>query len=363
MNKNNINVNIAFSTIIKTTLFFILLYLLFFFKDLAISVLTAIVLASALEPLIIKLEKKLKFPRIFATAAIYFVLLVAFISSLLLIIPPIVEQANALYEEVPIYLESLNNWVSLQTEQEGLISKIIEEFKNKIENISEVNSSVQSTDSLTEKIILLFNGLFNFILIIVLSFYFAAQQHGIEIFLKVITPAKYTKYAINLWKRSQKKIGLWMQGQLILGLLIGIITYLGLMVFFNLEQALLLAFMAIIAELIPIVGPFLVAIPAITIALLSGGWALAGGVAIFFLVIQMIENQLIYPLVVKKVVGVPSILVIISLIIGYQLFGFLGVLLSVPLAAAFMEFIKDIEKREEKEIETGKEKEINLAKN
>gem|GEM_PF-5100272 len=62
-----------------------------------------------------------------------------------------------------------------------------------------------------------------------------------------------------------------MQGQLILGLLIGIITYLGLMVFFNLEQALLLAFMAIIAELIPIVGPFLVAIPAITIALLSGG--------------------------------------------------------------------------------------------
>gem|GEM_PF-6124225 len=109
MNKNNINVNIAFSTIIKTTLFFILLYLLFFFKDLAISVLTAIVLASALEPLIIKLEKKLKFPRIFATAAIYFVLLVAFISSLLLIIPPIVEQANALYEEVPIYLESLNN--------------------------------------------------------------------------------------------------------------------------------------------------------------------------------------------------------------------------------------------------------------
>gem|GEM_PF-4928128 len=77
----------------------------------------------------------------------------------------------------------------------------------------------------------------------------------------------------------------------------------------------------------------------------------------------MIENQLIYPLVVKKVVGVPSILVIISLIIGYQLFGFLGVLLSVPLAAAFMEFIKDIEKREEKEIETGKEKEINLAKN
>ena len=153
-----------------------------------------------------------------------------------------------------------------------------------------------------------------------------------------------------------------MQGQLILGLLIGVITYLGLVVFFGFQQALLLAFLAAFAELIPLAGPIIAGAPAVAIGLEVGGVSMAVGVLVFYLVVQMIENQLIYPLVVKKVVGVPSLLVIISLVIGAQLFGFLGVLLAIPLSATLMEFIKDVEKKQKEALKKGEIKEIELSK-
>lgn len=65
----------------------------------------------------------------------------------------------------------------------------------------------------------------------------------------------------------------------------------------------------------------------------------------FYIIIQQFENHLIYPLVVRKVVGVPPLLVIISLIIGAELAGFLGILLSVPIAAALMEYADDVQKK------------------
>ena len=89
----------------------------------------------------------------------------------------------------------------------GIWSEITNTIKNQLENFSLYSGSVDS-GVLTQIIVKVFGTFFNFILIIVMSFYFAIQKHGIEIFLHIVTPPKYTKYAINLWKRSQKKIGL-----------------------------------------------------------------------------------------------------------------------------------------------------------
>jgi predicted PurR-regulated permease PerM len=68
-----------------------------------------------------------------------------------------------------------------------------------------------------------------------------------------------------------------------------------------------------------------------------------------YLIIQQFENHLIYPLVVRKVVGVPPILVIIALIVGAKLAGFLGILLSVPVSAALKEFVDDIQRKKDDE--------------
>jgi predicted PurR-regulated permease PerM len=67
-------------------------------------------------------------------------------------------------------------------------------------------------------------------------------------------------------------------------------------------------------------------------------------------VINLLQSNLIYPLVVKRVVGVPPIMVILAMIAGGQIAGFLGVLLSVPIAAAIQEFVSDIERAKAKEL-------------
>ena len=64
----------------------------------------------------------------------------------------------------------------------------------------------------------------------------------------------------------------------------------------------------------------------------------------FYILIQQFENHLLYPLVVRKVVGISPIVVIIALIVGAKLVGFLGILLAVPIASAFMIFAEDLEK-------------------
>ena len=134
-----------------------------------------------------------------------------------------------------------------------------------------------------------------------------------------------------------------MQGQLILGVIIGVLVYLGLTIL-GVKYALLLAVLAALFELIPLFGPILSAIPAVLIALTSGGLTLALFVVGLYLIIQQFENHLIYPLVVTKVVGVPPLLVILALIIGAQLAGFLGVILAVPAATVVQELVKDIQK-------------------
>jgi predicted PurR-regulated permease PerM len=63
-----------------------------------------------------------------------------------------------------------------------------------------------------------------------------------------------------------------------------------------------------------------------------------------FVLVQQFEAHLIYPVVVKKVVGVPPLMVIMALLVGFKLFGFLGVLLSVPLASAIQEFVSDVDR-------------------
>ena len=133
-----------------------------------------------------------------------------------------------------------------------------------------------------------------------------------------------------------------MQGQLVLAFIIAVLVYLGLTIL-GIKYAFFLALLAAVAELIPLFGPVIASLPAIAIGFIDGGTTLGLFVIGFYIIIQQFENHLIYPLVVKKVVGVPPLLVILSLIIGAKLFGFLGIILSVPIAAAIMEFVHDVE--------------------
>ena len=349
--KEDISISISSGTVIRTLLFLLLLLFLYFFRDLVLIILTAIVIASSVEPLA-KWFIRRKIPRVLAVILVYLLAAGIFVGLFIVFVPLILEEISHLSKSLPEYMSSVNFWPSLN--ETGLFSKeVIQSLSSSFSFEDVINGLKLATNytanGLWQTANSIFGGIISFVLIIVFSFYFAVQEYGIANFLKVITPVKHEKYIISLWRRSQLKIGKWMQGQVLLALFIGLLVYLGLMIL-GVRYAFLLAILAALAELIPLFGPILASIPAISIGLLDGGVSLGLMVLGLYIIIQQFENHLIYPLVVKKVVGVPPLLVIIALLVGAQLAGLLGIIIAVPVAAVFMEFVNDLEEKKRKQL-------------
>jgi predicted PurR-regulated permease PerM len=113
---------------------------------------------------------------------------------------------------------------------------------------------------------------------------------------------------------------------------------------FQVPHALAFGFLAAVFELIPVFGPIISAIPAVLSAFAENGLPLGLTVIGVFLLIQQFENHLFYPLVVKKLVGIPPLVVILALIAGWQLAGFWGVILSIPVGVVLMEYFNDLQR-------------------
>lgn len=365
--EKNFNITISAGTIIKSLVVLVVAFLLYKMLDLVLVVLTAVVIASAVEPLI-RWFGQYKVRRLFAVIITYICVVLVFSGLLYFFIPPVLDEASNLLGKAPQYLDSVTLWNPLNDTKLIETSKVAGGLSDSLNGGKQILGDLSSgsvgnsafgdlisrfrslTSSASDSIINIasgiFGGVFSFILIIVLSFYLAVQEGGVEKFLKIITPIKNEVYIVDLWKRSQKKIGYWMQGQLLLGIVVGVLVYLGLMIL-GIQNALILAVLAGVLEIIPVFGPILSAIPAILFGLTDGGLTTGLLVLGLFIIVQQFENHLIYPLVVKKVVGVSPIVVILALIIGGKLAGFLGILLSVPVTSVLMEFLDDIQKDKE----------------
>jgi len=185
----------------------------------------------------------------------------------------------------------------------------------------------------------------------------SVEEKGVAKFLRLISPKEYEKYVIDLWTRVQKKIGLWMQGQLILMGIVFLIVLVSLSVLKiflgdQIQNVLLIALIAGLMEFIPVIGTFVTTIIAFVFSFISGGFGVALLVVILFTLIHQIEAHIIYPAVMKKIIGIPPMLVIISLIAGIELAGFVGIILSIPISVLIVEFIDDKARRDEIEEET-----------
>ncbi len=337
MNETKTTHSITSGSIVRTILFLMLAWVLIQISDLVLVVLAAVVIASSLEPATLWLAKY-KIKRVPATILIYLVLVGLLFCFFLFFVP-------SLANEVLVYLNSMPSTIDLSVIWSPVsnISSLNQiSVRELVEGARDVVSGTGEGAFKTASVV--FGGALSIVLMVVLSFYLAVQEDGVGSFLRLITPIKQHDYIIDLWKRSQRKIGFWMQGQLLLGVIVGILTYLGLMLL-GVKHALLLATVAALLEIIPVFGPILAAIPALAIATTQGGASLALLTLGLYVIIHQFENHLLYPLVVKKIVGVSPIVVILALVIGAKLAGFLGALLSVPLAAAFMEYVNDLEKR------------------
>jgi predicted PurR-regulated permease PerM len=335
---SNITINITAGSIFKTILIGILFFLLWKLRDIVLVVITSVVIASAIEPGSRFLEK-IRIPRPVGVLLIYVGIIALLAGMFSFFLPILLSDTLQLFQTLPNYSESISVWNPL-----GNFESLNQLFSVK-DIIQSVSTQVTSAaNGFVGTLSGLFGGIMSLSIIVILSFYLAVQRDGVAEFLRIVTPLKYEGYVIGLWKRSREKIGLWMQGQFVLVLLITVLTYLGLSVL-GVNNPLLLAVFAGIMELIPLFGIIIAIIPAVTISVLQGGITLGLLVFGLYIIIQQFESNLFYPLVVKKIVGIPPILTILMLVIGAKLAGFLGILLSVPLTAVLMEILSDIEKK------------------
>ena len=108
----------------------------------------------------------------------------------------------------------------------------------------------------------------------------------------------------------------------------------------GLEYAITLAMMGGIAELFPVIGPVLAGVPAALIAFNESPWLILWVIGII-IIAQQVEGNILIPLVMRKAVGLKPAVIIISVLIGYQIFGLLGIILAVPIATTASIFIGD----------------------
>ena len=332
-------IDISTWTIIRVfaaVLGFLLIYQL---REILAVILFAIVLASAMEPAIRWLQGR-RIPRILATLSLFISAFAVFFLAIYLLIPPLAADLegftlsySVLERQILGELGSVGGVPFVEFIRENARGILTEPSRY----ISSVSGGVFAFTST------FFGGIFSFIILVVISFYLAAKERGIEGFIRLLAPLKYESYAVDLWLRSQRKMGQWLSAQLLLGALIGAVIYLGLTIL-GIKYALVFAFLAAILELVPVVGPILSAAPPTMVAFLQSPF-LALMVIILFVVVQQLESHVVVPLVMRQTIGIPPIVVIIALLVGAKLAGVLGLLLAVPIAAVVVELVNDFDRR------------------
>ncbi len=344
MKEPNKTISISLSAILKTLVAIGVAILLYKLLDIVLVVCTSIVLASSIEPFISWFQRR-RVPRLLAAIIIFFLTASLFGGLFLFLIPIILGDVSAVIENIPTYAKEVNTIIPLlnQSLLEGYVP-ILKQLAAQVgqtQFFSEVGggSVFNSARSIG-------GGILSVILIFVLSFYFSASENGIEHFLRIVTPLRYEKYVIGLWARTKAKIGAWMQGQILLAVVVGFLVY-AVLAIFKIKHALVLGILAAVFELIPVFGPVLSALPGIALTLLDKGVGLALVVTLWYIIVQQLENHLLYPAVVKKIVGISPLIVIIAIVVGAKLAGVLGVILSVPVSVLLVELMDDLDKQKE----------------
>ena len=308
-----------------------LIYALWTIGDFLLVLGVALIISTFIEDFVLHVQRY-KIPRVPAVVLFYIGAVIVFSAVFIFILPilarEIIELAQV-YPEFQTFIET--NTLLTQFNSDVQLSNVISQFQNEVFRTRFADGALG-----------FFGGLLNLLIIFVVSFYLSVNHNGIDKMLRICTPLKYEEMVVSIWHRVQRKVGSWFRGQLIIALILAVLTYAGLALV-GIPYASLLALLAGILGLIPY-GIFLALIPAVFLGFGHGGIWMSLGIVIFYFILQQILDLGLQPLIVKKLTGVPSLVVIISVIIGAKLFGIYGLLLAMPLALFAMELIAESEK-------------------
>ena len=276
-----------------------------------------------------------RLPRGGAILVIYLVFIGAIVGLARLVFTPLVAQARALWSALPQMLSQAQQWLI----DRGLLSGELS-VREAVEQAPSAVTGADAVGTVLGAIWGLIGGVFGLITILILAFYLLLDSENIVRTFVRLFPRVEQPRVESACRRITTKVSGWVGGQLLLAFIIGSTAALGLYLL-GVPYFYVLAFVAGIGEMIPIVGPLLSAIPAVAVGF-SVSPTVALAVAVFFIAQQQFENHILVPKVMERQVGVSAAVVIVSLLVGGSLLGIMGAILAVPTAAIMQVLFEEL---------------------
>jgi predicted PurR-regulated permease PerM len=303
------------------------LYALYTVRAILVRILIALFIAVSLDPAVRALERR-GMRRGFAVTLIFLLALALVAAFLLSVIPPLVTQFSNLVDDLPGYLDDLqdrssqfrqlNDRFNVSDQLQGLVGTLPGRLGTGLLGF-------------TSRV---FGAVFNSLTILVFTIYFMADMPRIRNGLVRLFPIERRPRARQVVDLVVDKVGGYMIGNIIISIIAGIASWIAFTVL-GVSFALPLSFVIAICDLIPMIGATLGAVIGVTVALFTTNLPTTLLVALFFVAYQQLENYLIAPRVLKTTVELGAAAVLISGLIGATVLGLVGALMAIPVAAAF----------------------------
>ena len=314
-------------------------WLLYRARDALLVIYVSVLLSIGFGPIVRAIERHpvkrgdRALPRWLAILVVYLVFVAALTITGFLVIPPLVDQAQELWTRLPSFLDRAQTFLI----DRGLLNHRIT-LEEAVRNAPGTPGTAVGTVATAVSRIIGF--IIAFITILILTFYLLIDSDALYKAFARLFPRDARPRVLDASRKITTKVSAWLNGQLILAGTIGSTAAIGLYLL-GVPYFYVLALIAAIGEMVPVIGPILSAVPAI-LAGLTVSPQTALFVALFWLGQQQIENHLLVPKVMERQVGVSPVVVIVALLVGGSVLGILGALLAVPTAAILQVIVQEI---------------------
>ncbi len=314
-----------------TALTVIVLWCAYLVRDALLLIYVSALLALGFSPLVRVIERQkvlpvgsARIPRWFAILVPYVVILGMITLLLLLIWPPLVAQAQALWAQVPDMFDRAQRFLV----GKGLLNEHLT-LREAMERAQGPGGA--AAQKVAGAVVGLAGGIFGIVTILILSLYILIDADNLRTSMLRLFPVRQRARVAAATREVMVKVSAWLGGQMLLGAVIGTTSAIGLWAL-GIPFFYVLALVTGIGEMIPIVGPILSAIPALAVAA-TISLQKTVFVLIFLVVQQQLESHILVPRIMSRQVGVSPVTVLVALLIGGSLLGIVGAILAVPTAA------------------------------
>jgi len=291
--------------------------------------------AIGLEPAVQTLVKR-GWRRRRATMVVFGISLILFVGFLVALIPVFATQAALLIENIPGYLEALQNLASRYFEVDLVDPALADQFEDLGTLLQQYGSAVAGGVFAIGNTV--FGAIFQMVTVALFAYYLVAEGPTWRRTLLSMLPTDRQREALNIWEISVEKTGGYVYSRAVLAIVAGLFTFV-VLIFLGVPSAAALAvWMGVLSQFVPVIGTYvgmvLPALAALSISPLTSLWVVIAMVAY-----QQLENYLIAPRVTARTMAIHPAVTIGALIAGASLLGGMGAVLALPVAATIQALI------------------------